>query len=251
MLKAPIRKIGGYGAFKRYTDMTASEAWERYGLGNGVNSREELVERITAFALKRSKRFQASANPVIGCIELTDVIALDDDGFIVPEDYGHKFPPQIMKLKYFRVPDNLTLQTNPPSSLKPFVPVEGEPTRKPSRRKDRKGQSNFRLEILKNYGNKCSVLQEGIVELLEAAHIQPYIDERSNHAQNGICLRVDLHLLFDEGLLMITDDHHLRVSEKLKGTSYYELDGKPIALPTNPELGPSNEALAIHRRSFR
>src|SRR5258708_30247438 len=40
---------------------------------------------------------------------------------------------------------------------------------------------------------------EAVVELLEAAHIQPYVDERSNHPQNGLCLRVDLHRLFDEG----------------------------------------------------
>lgn len=40
MLKAPIRKIGGYGTFTRYVDMSASTAWQTYGLGNGVDSQK-------------------------------------------------------------------------------------------------------------------------------------------------------------------------------------------------------------------
>ena len=57
------------------------------------------------------------------------------------------------------------------------------------------------------------------MELLEAAHIQPYIDERSNHPQNGLCLRVDLHRLFDEGLISVTSRNTVAVSDHLAGTS--------------------------------
>jgi hypothetical protein len=32
--------------------------------------------------------------------------------------------------------------------------------------------------------------------VVEAAHIQPYLGERSNHVGNGIGLRVDVHRLF-------------------------------------------------------
>ena len=91
MLKAPIRKIGGYGEFVRYTNMTASEAWDAYGLGNGVDSRQELINKINHFAEKRSQAFQPSDNPVIGCIELSDPVTLDDTAFVVPEDCGHEF----------------------------------------------------------------------------------------------------------------------------------------------------------------
>src|SRR5262245_32174729 len=82
MLKAPIRKIGGYGSFVRNVDATASDAWQMYGLSNGVDSENELVEKITYFARRRSQDFSPSADPIIGCIELADPMALDDERFV-------------------------------------------------------------------------------------------------------------------------------------------------------------------------
>src|SRR5262249_35419968 len=60
MLKAPIRRIGGYGAFVRYVDATAAEAWQMYGLSNGVDSENELVKKIAYFAERRSQKFTPS-----------------------------------------------------------------------------------------------------------------------------------------------------------------------------------------------
>ena len=45
-----------------------------YGLSNGVDSENELVEKITYFARRRSQNFSPSTDPIIGCIELVDVI---------------------------------------------------------------------------------------------------------------------------------------------------------------------------------
>src|SRR5271155_3471993 len=39
--------------------------------------------------------------------------------------------------------------------------------------------------------------------LLEAAHISPYRGLQSNHPQNGLLLRADLHSLFDLGMLAV------------------------------------------------
>ena len=50
MLKAPIRKIGGYGHFYQYHLMTTSDAWKEFGLGNGVYNLTELVERTQKYA---------------------------------------------------------------------------------------------------------------------------------------------------------------------------------------------------------
>jgi putative restriction endonuclease len=251
MLKAPIRKIGGYGIFSRYVDMTASEAWNAYGLGNGVDSEVNLVTKIKAFAQKNTKGFVETANPLIGCIELEDPVMLDDDHYFEPETVGHSFPSQVVKLKYFHEPDNLMVQLRERSINRAFEMVTGSANHKHALRKDRKGQSAFRQRILRKYDHRCSVLGESVVELLEAAHIQPYINEDSNHAQNGICLRVDLHRLFDEGLLAISDQFKLMVSTQLAGTSYAKLDGRKLTLPLDPHARPSNEALAFHRHSFR
>jgi putative restriction endonuclease len=251
MLKSPIRKVGGWGDFARYADMTAEQAWSEYGLGNGVASRDELVSKINLFGTRRAKSFVASGNPTIGCIELVDVVALDDDRFISPQDHGVSFPRQVVKLKYFHGSDGLAQALQFPSASTPFALVEGVAARKATLRKERKSQSAFRLQILQNYSFRCAVVGEPVVELLEAAHIQPYVDERSNHPQNGICLRVDLHRLFDEGLLAVADDFALQVSPKLAGTSYAALNGRKISIPSDPGLTPSIEALRAHRSCFR
>lgn len=251
MLKAPVRKIGGYGIFSRYTDMTAVAAWDAYGQGNGVDSQTDLVTKIEGFAQKRANGYVPTVNPVIGCIELEDVVMLDDDRFVDPETFDHPFPPQVVKLKYFDEPDGLASHLEGSAATKPFEMVTGSVNRKPSQRKDRKGQSAFRQQILRNYDHRCCVYGESVVELLEAAHIQPYINEQSNHPQNGLCLRVDLHRLFDEGLLSVTDEFTLVVSPRLADTSYAELEGKKLTLPAHPSAHPSSEALAFHRESFR
>ena len=248
MLKSPIRKIGGYGEFVRYTDMTASNAWSTYGLGNGVDSRDELVAKIERFAEKRSKSFVATDNPLIGCIELTDVVTLDNERFLGPEECGHIFPKQVVKLKYFNEVDEIANKLGRTGvAVAQFALVSGAASRKPTLRKDRKGQSIFRNEILKNYCHRCCVTNEGVVELLEAAHIQPFVDERSNHPQNGLCLRVDLHRLFDEGLIAISDQNTVVTSDNLKGTTYAALNGVALRLPAGSQNCPSKDALRFHK----
>ena len=38
MLHSPIRKIGGFGIFQSYTELTLEESWRRFGSGNGFSS---------------------------------------------------------------------------------------------------------------------------------------------------------------------------------------------------------------------
>lgn len=250
MLKAPVRRIGGYGTFVRYLESTASSAWEAYGLGNGVANKDELVSKVSSFALTRSAYFVPSPDPTIGCIELSDVVTLDDEKFIDPLEYGHSFLHQIVKLKYFDEPDGLAVALGERLPRQPFALVEGVSPRKSSLRKDRKGQSAFRQLVLHNYDYRSCILDEKVVELLEAAHIQPYVNEFSNHPQNGLCLRTDLHRLFDEGLISITAEHRVSVSRLLKATSYEALEGRKIAVPADRAAHPSELALASHRSSF-
>jgi putative restriction endonuclease len=249
MLKSPIRKVGGFGIFSRYTDMTASDAWQAYGLGNGVETKQELIAKIEHFAEKRSVSFQASDNPLIGCIELSDAVFLDDAAFIVPEDYGHSFPNQVVKLKYFDEPDNIAPRIGAETALQQFSLISGESDRVMASRKARRGQSVFRQAVLASYGHKCCITGETVPELLEAAHIQPYIDERSNHVQNGLSLRVDLHRLFDAGLITVSEDLKVRLHESLMRTSYAALEGQDLRAPLIDGQRPSSIALAFHRGS--
>ncbi len=249
MLKAPIRKIGGYGTFVSYQEMTASEAWHKYGLNNGVYCHKELVDRIKKYVRKNTGS-KSVADPIIGCIELANVITLDEDDYFAPEDYGVSFPIQVVKYKKFELP-SIPRASKPLSVLKHFELVERDQIKR--RRvplKERKGQSAFRSDILKTYNQRCCISGEIVSEILQAAHIQPYLSEASNHIQNGLCLRADLHGLFDRGLISISEDYKVITSERLKGSSYEPLHGKSIWLPDDLVQRPSLEAIAYHRSEF-
>ena len=151
------------------------------------------------------------------------MVTLDDERFITPEQCGHSFPNQVVDLKDFDAFDGIAARIDIDiTATTPFATVTGDPTRKPVMRKIENGQPISRQQILRNYDYRCCISEDGLGELLEAAHIQPYIDERSNHPQNRLCLRVDLHRLLDAGLITITDDFMVRVSKRLAGTSCNE-----------------------------
>lgn len=247
LLKRPIRKVGGYGLFDRYIELSAADAWEEFGIGNGVDSRDSLTAKLRAFATRRSITTTVP-NPQIGCILLREPVFLNDGEFVSPNDVGHPFPNEVVRLKYFTGTDRLGAALGTPlSASTPFVLVTGSGDRRLVSRKDRKGQAEFRKMILRNYAHRCCITGSKITELLEAAHIQPYINKRSDHPQNGICMRVDLHRLFDSGLITIDTSLRLRVSPKLAATDYHKLDKHYVTLPTSPETRPSNQALDYHR----
>ncbi len=67
----------------------------------------------------------------------------------------------------------------------------------------RRGQAKFRAALIDAYEGKCVITRCDATEALEAAHISPYRGEKTNHPQNGLLLRADLHSLFDLGLIVI------------------------------------------------
>ena len=67
--------------------------------------------------------------------------------------------------------------------------------------------------------------------VLEAAHIQDHAESRNNDFNNGICLRRDIHTLFDRGLLKIDTNYVIVVDDSLAGSEYMMFDGQKIHLP--------------------
>lgn len=111
----------------------------------------------------------------------------------------------------------------------------------------RRGQAKFRKKLLEVYSGVCAVTGCDAIEALEAAHITPYLGDTTNHPQNGLLLRADIHSLFDLGLLAI-DPKSLCVvlSRSLKPTSYGCLSGTKISSVQDPNSRPSLEALGRH-----
>jgi putative restriction endonuclease len=250
LLKAPYRMIGGYGYFSYYENMSAREAWNRFGIGNGVDDLTELVARTSKYADRHSTTFVPTENPEIGCIVLDRPIFLEESQFFRPEDYGKPFPRQVVKLKYFDDDFDIGRVTDPEQpvgSAEPFqLVVDRDRNYKSRRMRDRVGQASFRQKVLAAYGYKCCVTGESCLEVLDAAHIQPYVNGESNHVQNGLALRTDLHKLFDSGLITITSDYRLRTSDRLNSEFYVEYHDREVSVPHEDSLRPSQKALEMH-----
>ena len=250
MLKSPIRKIGGYGTFVEYKNMKASDAWRVYGRDNGVENLSELISRTDGYKSKNTKK-ELTIDPEIGCILLKDPEFYDNNNFKTDEEEGISFPKQVVKLKYFNKREKIISKEKVTTIKvsKSFELIDSSKVkRKQLTQKERKGQAGFRRDILKIYDNSCSVTGITQKEVLEAAHIQGYVNEESNNVQNGICLRVDIHKLFDNGLITIDSEYKVLISTMLKSTEYESLNGKKINLPQNKTYYPSATALENHNK---
>ncbi|RTQ45839.1 HNH endonuclease [Hymenobacter gummosus] len=112
----------------------------------------------------------------------------------------------------------------------------------------RRGQAAFRNSLLAAYDSTCPVTGCQVEPLLEAAHIIPYLGPSTNHVQNGLPLRADIHTLFDLQLLAI-DPVTLKVelSPLLAGSEYTTLAGQQLRLPASAANHPNRDALRAHR----
>lgn len=249
MLKSPIRKIGGFGEFKEYVNMPLSLAWNRFGKKNGCKSKQDLVDKLDKYKNKNSKNNESVLTSEIGCIILDNVVFWDTDAYLSLENYEINFSPNIVKIKYFNTQDPFdTGQYNHEFNL---VDDAREKYIKNKKSIERKGQSSFRAKISKIYNGACCITGEQTPELIEAAHIQPYLNKDSNHVQNGLLLRVDFHKLYDNGLLYINQDYTIEISPLINSNYYKKFQGKAINLPKSKTDYPSKKALLSRKFEFR
>lgn len=123
----------------------------------------------------------------------------------------------------------LALVAEPPTPLS----VEDARRRIDAQIVARQGGKAFRDEALRRFGRRCAISDWPVTEVLEAAHIVPYLGEHTNTPDNALLLRSDLHTLFDRNLLQIDPDT-LRVgfAASLEDGPYSGFSGKEITLPT-------------------
>lgn len=114
---------------------------------------------------------------------------------------------------------------------------------------DRPGSSAFRSLVLAEYQSTCAITRCETERAIDVAHIVPYHGNASDHIQNALPLRTDVHRLFDSGLIRIEFDvvNKLYVSKVHEAAfpDYLEFDYLAIALPENVHSHPSKKALEI------
>jgi putative restriction endonuclease len=116
----------------------------------------------------------------------------------------------------------------------------------------RRGQPAFRTALLEAYGRRCAITGCAVEDVLEAAHITPYLGPLTNHVSNGLLLRTDLHTLFDCGLLAVDPETRIVViADALKASAYAKLDGKVLRRPKDETNSPSKRNLEKRYARFK
>lgn len=104
----------------------------------------------------------------------------------------------------------------------------------------RPGQARFRAQLIAAYAGRCFLTGEEIPEILEAAHIVPVKHGGADEQNNGFCLRIDIHRLFDSGNLRIRPDGSLTFSDSVAASSNYI--GLPRSVTFPDFVNPANIA---------
>jgi len=113
----------------------------------------------------------------------------------------------------------------------------------------RQGQKEFRNGLLKRYGARCMVSGCELLNILEAAHIDPYRGKESNHLENGLILRADLHTLFDLDLLVIEPETlAVRLHPDVCRSGYELFDNRQLLVA---RLRPGRQALKVRWLLFQ
>jgi len=119
----------------------------------------------------------------------------------------------------------------------------------------RPGAAEFRDKVLGEYRNRCAITGFSTIEAIEVAHIIPYYGSDSDVIWNSIPLRIDLHRLFDKGLLRLDYDSEKNcyvVSIHFNIFSdYQEFHGVPLLHPYDPFSIPSKFAIEEHNNIFK
>jgi len=112
----------------------------------------------------------------------------------------------------------------------------------------RRGQPQFRAELIHAYSGRCAISDYDVLETLEASHILPHHGPATNKPANGLLLRGDLHTLFDLGLIAINSSNmNVLVTHPLLKSSYAGLAGMRLRVPAEESARPSAPALDHHR----
>ncbi len=178
----------------------------------------------------------------------------------ISETYRPRSPDH--QIRVYRGPLPVSVRTvetpakspRPPASVvpikpdKPSLPVplptagsEDDRTGAPPR----PGQFAFRAAVIAAYG-RCAVTGCQDEAALEAAHIVPFVDERSHRLENALCLRADIHALYDRGLLAIDAAGVVAVASSIRTAEYKRLHGRQITRPAVKANWPNPALLSKH-----
>lgn len=251
-LGAPDNAIAGGGTFTHFSFAPLMQSWEAFGIKNGTPDFSTFARLVA-----RYKDIDPNSTDVswatIGNIILTLPFFLaPSERFAIPADYqvnspqGQRFDAShgSGKVLYDAVHDMFSVRRVAEPGIERVEFGESVVRR-------RLGQGAFSMLVVDAYGRRCAVSGEKTVPVLEAAHIKPVAAGGIHSAANGLLLRSDIHKLFDRGYVTVDPRGDFRVSSRLRtdwqnGVIYYAFDRKPVSVPENVDLRPSQALLEWH-----
>jgi len=261
-LHHPLNFLVGGGYFVRYSRLPLSLAWEAFGDKNGFSDYDSCRKRIISY-----RKGESEPDPEIGCVILTSPFFFAEKDWIpVPKDWSsnivrgkvYNSEQEYGKSAWMYVQERLAALANKEV-------IDSRPQRvietsarygTPQLIQPRLGQGGFRVLVTEAYQRRCAISGEKTLPVLTAAHIKSYAQSGPHEVKNGMLLRSDLHLLFDRGLLTVTPDLQVEVSNRIRdlygnGKQYYEMHGRElISRPLNPSELPSREYLEWHNTNI-
>lgn len=117
----------------------------------------------------------------------------------------------------------------------------------------------FKREIPKLYNNMCAISGMRVItgndnSMIDACHIIPFSEEYNDSFTNGIALCPNLHRAFDRGLIAISDNYKVLLSNNfIESNSVFKLSTfseNQIILPVGEQNYPALENLYYHRKRF-
>lgn len=265
-LKAPFRRIGGFGTFARYVELPDWLAWETFGTANGASTSDQFVALVDNYRGRRDDaptgHHPAGPSPAlrrVGCILVTEAHFLPDEAHVAePKGWAGSIVAgkslDLTEGEGLRIYENC-LTAARSLGLGDAGALIAEPGARygaPRLVAPRLGQGTFRISVMEAYERACAVTTEHSLPVLEAAHIQPYAAGGPHEVSNGIFLRSDLHALFDLGYLTLSDDHRLELGGRLRadygnGRAYETLHGQRLNVPLRAEDRPAREFVRWHQ----
>ena len=256
-LRRPKNCIVGGGHFVSFTLLPLSFVWQAFGAKNG---RSDFLGLQAQIAKYRGDPVGPGYDPVIGNIILSRPFFFAERDWIpTPPDWQQN----IVQGKSYSTDDAAgrrlwqdvldRLEQRLPVEEQAVIAADAAPLSGPEYAlRGRLGQGAFRVLVADAYTRRCAITGERTLPVLQAAHIKPVSQSGPNLISNGLLLRSDLHILFDKGLLTVTRNLRVEVSQRVRdtyndGREYYELHGRALeTFPHRKSQRPAPEFIDWH-----
>ena len=257
-LHYPERAICGVGWFEGFTLLPVLLAWRAFGEGNGANSYEQFLQRLSS--LRHGQPILESED--LGCVMLRSPVMFPRDDWIPePSDWepnivqgkGYDAEVGIGRELWAQVLERLPASLLPPGEHRAEDEEhQGEVEFAEGWSRHRLGQGAFAALVANAYQRRCAFTRERVLPTLEACHIRPAARGGSHAVSNGLLLRSDVHQLFDLGYLGLHPQTlQIQVSPRIQlefqnGVEYRALEGQVPLLPASLPERPSPVQLEWH-----